>query len=354
MSVKLMGQVFEAKFKHPSEKWVMIVLANYANDDGCNAYPSVATIARSAGISDRAVQLALRNLAADGLIVQDGVWQSINGPIPRYRILVDKLPTGETASPVKPVHPVKPLREGVKPFHPTGEMVALTGEMVSPNPLITIREPSVPGREPAAAGAPLVDLPACTQGESPAEVLQGRAFNRVLTELVVFAGSGRMPPLVQPALDIELVRLGRTAQPRRPGRGQPFIQGPRLRDDPVHRNRRSQGPSRRAGGVEQGHVALLWRRTGTAGVHDTLGTRGVAAPLRSVVRTPGRAHPGRNYQGLGDHSNLLNLVIRGQSPGDSWGVAALESGKAASSPRRRGCDRASAVSSCRELTPALP
>ncbi len=48
--------------------------------------------------------------------------------------------------------------------------------------------------ELAAAGAPLVDLPACTQRDSPAEVLQGRAFNRVLTELVVFAGGAPARP----------------------------------------------------------------------------------------------------------------------------------------------------------------
>lgn len=39
----------------------------------------------------------------------------------------------------------------------------------------------------AAAGAPLVDLPGGARGESPSQVLQGRAFNRVLTELIVFA-----------------------------------------------------------------------------------------------------------------------------------------------------------------------
>jgi CHAD domain-containing protein len=55
--------------------------------------------------------------------------------------------------------------------------------------------------ELSAADAPLVDLPRRDQSESPPEVLRGRAFNRVLTELVVFAGSapvrpqrGRKPP----------------------------------------------------------------------------------------------------------------------------------------------------------------
>jgi hypothetical protein len=160
MSVKLIGRVLEAKFKHPSEKWVMFVLANYAGDDGRNAYPSVATIARNAGISHRTVQTALRELVASGFIIQDGKWESINGPIPIYRILIDKLSTtGATTSPVQPLHPVQPLREGVQPLHPTGATTAQTGAAIAPNPL-EIRQGSVNNRErPAEAGAPLGTSP---------------------------------------------------------------------------------------------------------------------------------------------------------------------------------------------------
>ena len=46
----------------------------------------------------------------------------------------------------------------------------------------------------AAAGAPLVGLPGRAQKEPPAQVLQGRAFNRVLTELIVFASSAPAAP----------------------------------------------------------------------------------------------------------------------------------------------------------------
>jgi hypothetical protein len=160
MSVKLMAQVFEAKFKHPSEKWVMVVLANYANDDGCNAYPSVATIARNAGIAHRTVQTALRNLVAGGFIAQDGVWQSLNGPIARYRIMVDKLSTGATIAPVQPLHPVQPLREGVQPLHPTGATTAQTGATTAPNPSLTIINPSISEeRGPADADAPPPGMP---------------------------------------------------------------------------------------------------------------------------------------------------------------------------------------------------
>jgi hypothetical protein len=92
---------------------------------------------------------------ASGFIAQDGVWQSLNGPIARYRIMVDKLLTGATTAPVKPLHPVQPLREGVQPLHPTGATTAQTGATTAPDPSLTVSgSTNIREREPAAAGAP--------------------------------------------------------------------------------------------------------------------------------------------------------------------------------------------------------
>jgi hypothetical protein len=92
---------------------------------------------------------------AGGFIAQDGVWQSLNGPIARYRIMVDKLSTGATIAPVKPLHPVQPLREGVQPLHPTGATTAQTGATTAPNPSLTVSGSiNIREREPAGAGAP--------------------------------------------------------------------------------------------------------------------------------------------------------------------------------------------------------
>jgi hypothetical protein len=47
---------------------VLIALANYADQDGCNAYPSVPTLARNCRMGERTVQRVLKELVAEGLI----------------------------------------------------------------------------------------------------------------------------------------------------------------------------------------------------------------------------------------------------------------------------------------------
>jgi hypothetical protein len=153
MSVKLMGMVFEAPFESPTEKLVMLALADFASDDGSNIYPSIATLARRTSLSDRAVQKTLKALIAAGFLANDGAWKSSTGPINRYRILGDQLTRGERGS------PVNVIREGVNVVHQRGERHSRRGEPRSPNPLenhqgtVKNRE-----REPAGAGAPSPDI----------------------------------------------------------------------------------------------------------------------------------------------------------------------------------------------------
>jgi hypothetical protein len=58
----------------PLTKYVGLVLAHYANNDGTNAFPSVAKLARVTCLSERSVRNALTELRALGLIkrVQKG------------------------------------------------------------------------------------------------------------------------------------------------------------------------------------------------------------------------------------------------------------------------------------------
>lgn len=51
----------------PTQKHVLLVLANYANDEG-HAFPSIASICRSTGLSDRAVRNARSALLENGII----------------------------------------------------------------------------------------------------------------------------------------------------------------------------------------------------------------------------------------------------------------------------------------------
>lgn len=67
MSVRIMGQVLDLPFK-VKHKLIMIVLANYANDDGENAYPSLTTQHLKSSISRPAVIKGLSDLRADLVI----------------------------------------------------------------------------------------------------------------------------------------------------------------------------------------------------------------------------------------------------------------------------------------------
>jgi DNA-binding transcriptional ArsR family regulator len=67
MSVTLMGKVWRTDLPTP-EKMVLLVIADHANDDGTNAWPGIATIARKTSISERSVQRHLKALEDANLI----------------------------------------------------------------------------------------------------------------------------------------------------------------------------------------------------------------------------------------------------------------------------------------------
>lgn len=129
MSIKLMSQVWESDL--PSEqKYTLLALADYANDDGENVYPSVGTLARKTSLSPRTVQRHLRALEADGLIEAHA--EARQHRPTTYRIRGDRLsplpargdmhvvpgvtsttPRGDTVSPESSVEP--PVEPSVRP-----------------------------------------------------------------------------------------------------------------------------------------------------------------------------------------------------------------------------------------------
>lgn len=52
----------------PVARHVLLVLANYAGEDGCNAFPSIARLSEETGLSERAVRNNLRELERVGVI----------------------------------------------------------------------------------------------------------------------------------------------------------------------------------------------------------------------------------------------------------------------------------------------
>ena len=62
-----MSQVWDIDLP-TSEKMVLLVIADHADDEGTNSWPSVATIARKASISPRQAQRLIKSLSESGLL----------------------------------------------------------------------------------------------------------------------------------------------------------------------------------------------------------------------------------------------------------------------------------------------
>jgi hypothetical protein len=150
-------------------KFVLVGLANHAGPDGTGAFPSVATLVRYTGLSERTVRTCLDRLQAAGIITPcdpDIVAAWIKRADRRPQgwdlnlCLVRDDPDG-----VQPLHPVTGSREpvdnpadGVQPLHPaarTGCNQRTDGvHLAQPRGAATAPEPSKePHREPSAAPA---------------------------------------------------------------------------------------------------------------------------------------------------------------------------------------------------------
>jgi Helix-turn-helix domain len=71
MSVKLMGAIFDLAIP-PSEKLMLLAMADHARDDGTGCYPAIATLAKKTSLSRRGTQKLIRRLQAAGYIADTG------------------------------------------------------------------------------------------------------------------------------------------------------------------------------------------------------------------------------------------------------------------------------------------
>lgn len=67
MSIKLMTAVFENEELGPTERLVMLALADHAGEDG-SCYPSIERLRKRTGLSERAVQSNVKKLSEKGYI----------------------------------------------------------------------------------------------------------------------------------------------------------------------------------------------------------------------------------------------------------------------------------------------
>lgn len=138
MSIRLMSQVWEREVNH-AEQAVLLVLCDYANDDGRQSFPSVDTVAWKTMYSDRQVQRVLARLRARGALVVDAP-ASRYKPV-TYRVVLSALPVRERPSAdsmgdtVSPMPNAPDVTSGVTPRSLRGDTTVAPGvTQVSPDP----------------------------------------------------------------------------------------------------------------------------------------------------------------------------------------------------------------------------
>lgn len=117
MSIKISSLVWKLDGLTATQKFVLLRLADFADDDGGSVFPSVPKVATDCGLTDRAVQKAIRSLEEVGLLVlvHEAVFSKRR---PReYRIAI----AGEPDAPVNDVHRRTTFTPPVNQIHPTGE-----------------------------------------------------------------------------------------------------------------------------------------------------------------------------------------------------------------------------------------
>lgn len=150
MSIKVMQWVWENSPTTRGDRLVLLAIADCASDDGANAWPSLSTIAKKAGITVRACQLALRRLESFGYLKVE--MQAGPKGCNKYTILMTRVKKvqGEGDSGAKKRRGEVSAVQGVK-FPTQGGEVSDTKGVNSASPELSL-EPSIePSVKPSDA-----------------------------------------------------------------------------------------------------------------------------------------------------------------------------------------------------------
>jgi hypothetical protein len=138
VSVRITSLVWESALVQ-SHKLVMLALADHADHDGRNIYPSIARTAWKTGFSDRQVQRIIRSLESSGILVKTGEARQ-HFPA-QYAVDLGRLPKRPPCEPDRGEPGVTSATPGVTSATSRGDIA------VSPEPSYNRQnEPSVPGR----------------------------------------------------------------------------------------------------------------------------------------------------------------------------------------------------------------
>jgi len=134
MSIRIMAAVFESLTLGPTDRLVLLALADHAGEDG-TCYPSIARLCQRTGLGERAVQTALKRLKSDGqLRVRMGGGR---GNSTLYMITIN--PAAET--PFEKPRLKNPVFNDINPAADARNPAA-----DAPEPSVTIIEPSAEKR----------------------------------------------------------------------------------------------------------------------------------------------------------------------------------------------------------------
>jgi hypothetical protein len=142
VSIKVMGEVWESSSAKGGARLVLLALADHANDEGY-CHPSVARLARKSALTERNVQLILRNLERRGELVT--LCGAGRGHVNAYWVLPPATVTRLTleGKNAKNFHPLQTLEEKVKS---TTEKVKTDAQKVKPTSPRTVKNHQEPSR----------------------------------------------------------------------------------------------------------------------------------------------------------------------------------------------------------------
>lgn len=145
MSFHVISDVLKKRIGSTAAKMVMLKLASHAQDDGSRVYPSIATIAAEAEMSERQVQRILADLCERKLLVLEDRGGGRNRTS-RYRIDLAALKLLPDARSVTEIRALSPERRNGDTMSPIAERVTSTtktvtstngnGDTMSPEPVI--------------------------------------------------------------------------------------------------------------------------------------------------------------------------------------------------------------------------
>jgi hypothetical protein len=104
MSLKILSEIWTEANVSGSELLVLLALADFADDDGRNIYPSMPTLAHKARLSESQTRRIIQGLIEEGLIeiVEIGGWDGRRNRANEYRIIREDSGSSMTPPPLAP------------------------------------------------------------------------------------------------------------------------------------------------------------------------------------------------------------------------------------------------------------